>query len=54
MLTYYCDNNTSEVLCDHVYLDSGSGAGSVLGLPVRINPAEDKESLSRNPAPGER
>jgi hypothetical protein len=53
-LTYYCGNTTSTVLCDYVYLDSGSGAGSVPGLPVKIMPAADKESLSRNPAPGER
>jgi hypothetical protein len=53
MLTYYCNNITSEVLCDYVYLDSGSGAGSMLGMPVKIMPAADKESLSRSPLPGE-
>jgi uncharacterized Zn-binding protein involved in type VI secretion len=49
VLAYYCGNITSTILCDYVYLDSGAGAGSVPGLPVKNNPATDRENLVGKP-----
>jgi hypothetical protein len=47
-------NITTEMLYDYVYLDSGSGSGSVPGLPVQSVPATDKENSLWNPLTGDR
>ena len=38
----------TEMLYDYVYLDAGSTAGSVPGLPVKDDPAMENESLLRD------
>jgi len=49
-----CLGVSTEVHYDYVYLDSGSGAASVPGQPVKIDPATDKENSLWNHLTGER
>jgi hypothetical protein len=48
--TLICFTGTisTELLCDYVYLDTGSSAGSVPGRPVKITPEMEKENLKCN------